>query len=197
MFVPVKHIISRGLPKTGQTTSYITTDDGDTEIGWWKGLTDAQNRTRFVSVTISGGDVVIDRATGLMWAADGNEAGCNNGNTINWYDGSGSDLSDYPALSYAAGLSLAGFTDWRLPNINELLSIVDYSTSIPAIDTTLFPNTGTGADVKYWSSTTFCVVTSKALIVDFYYGLTELKTKYGSPPPNVDTYMRCVRSMRI
>ena len=92
MFVPVKHIISRGLPKTGQTTSYITTDDGDTEIGWWKGLTDAQNRTRFVSVTISGGDVVIDRATGLMWSADGNEAGCNNGNTI-------SSLAPLPILA--------------------------------------------------------------------------------------------------
>ena len=37
--------------------------------------------------------------------------------------------------------NFSGKTDWRLPTIDELLSLVDYSSSKPAINTTLFPNT--------------------------------------------------------
>ncbi|MBN2455743.1 MAG: DUF1566 domain-containing protein [Sedimentisphaerales bacterium] len=169
MFVPIKHIISRGLPKTGQTTSYITTDDGDTEAGWWQKLSAAQNRSRFVLLTISGDDVVIDRATGLMWAADGSQAGGNNGNMIKWYDGAGSALSDYPALNYAYNLTFAGYSDWRLPNILEMISIVNYQIDAP-MKYSEFSNLGEEpVDYDYWTSTTRPALGgSNAYYVSFY-----------------------------
>lgn len=55
------------------------------------------------------------------------------------------------ALSYCEGLDLAGRTNWRLPNINELNSLKDMSKSIgPAIDETYFPQT---YKYDYWTST--------------------------------------------
>ena len=54
------------------------------------------------------------------------------------------------ALSYCENLRLAGKSDWRLPNVEELRSIVDYSKYDPSIDEDLFPNT---MSAFYWSST--------------------------------------------
>lgn len=45
---------------------------------------------------------------------------------------------------------LCGFTDWRLPTAEELMSITNFSRRDPAIDVTYFPNTSLGS---YWSST--------------------------------------------
>lgn len=55
------------------------------------------------------------------------------------------------ALSYCNALTWAGRTDWRLPNINELLSIVDFTADTPAINLTYFPTTTVN---NYLSSTT-------------------------------------------
>ena len=54
---------------------------------------------------------ISDRATGLMWTK------ADSGRTMNWEK----------ALSCAENLKLAGHKDWRLPNVKELQSIVDYS----------------------------------------------------------------------
>jgi len=96
---------------------------------------------------------VTDTATGLMWqqaTAPG---------TYTWEQ----------ALTYCESLTLpaGGYSDWRLPNRNELQSIVDYSRYNPAIDTTYF--SGTVAS-NYWSSTTLANGTSDAWFVVFYNG---------------------------
>ncbi len=108
-----KNIITRQLPKTAQTTVRQAGDDGTYQAGWWLRRTVAANKTRFRIETISGDDVVIDRATGLMWARDSNAAGGNNGAAINWSN----------AIIYAEALTFAGFSDWRIPNHIEWLSI--------------------------------------------------------------------------
>jgi len=60
---------------------------------------------------------------------------------------------DWPAaLAYCNGLTLAGHDDWRLPNVKELQSIVDYSRPQPAIDTRSFRQADPAA--WFWSSTT-------------------------------------------
>jgi hypothetical protein len=71
------------------------------------------------------------------------------------------------ALTYCENLTLpaGGYSDWRLPNRNELQSIVDYSRYNPAIDTTYFPDT---VSSYYWSSTTGAVYSPTAWLVRFY-----------------------------
>lgn len=67
---------------------------------------------------------ISDLATGLMWAESD----------------SGTDLNWEGALAYAEHTSLAGYSDWRLPTIKELNSIVSYDNSQgePAIDESVF-----------------------------------------------------------
>lgn len=77
---------------------------------------------------------VTDTETGLMWQK-GTAPG-----TYTWQQ----------ALAYAEELTLAGHSDWRLPNRNELQTLVDYSRYNPAID----PILEVSAVLPfYWSST--------------------------------------------
>jgi hypothetical protein len=86
---------------------------------------------------------VTDLDTGLMWAQVPGPA-------VNWQG----------ALVYAENLALAGFTDWRLPNIKELQSLVDLTlttattaaAAVSPVNRVLFPSATTPA-TAYWSST--------------------------------------------
>ena len=150
------------LLKTGQTTSYQTGDDGTYEKG-----------TAF-SYTNNGDGTVTDNVTGLMWASDGNGDGCYSGGTRTWSE----------AITWAEGLTFAGYSDWRLPNRRELESIVDSSRYSPSINTTYFPNTQSS---YYWSSTTYAGGTTSAWFVYFGDGGVSVvvKTHY--------SYVRAVR----
>ncbi len=97
--------------------------------------------------TDNGDETVTDKATGLMWQKSDNGAG------VDWEN----------ALDYCAKLSVAGYSDWRLPNAKELNSIVDYSrspesTGTPAIDpvfstTEIKDYNGAGGQYPYfWTS---------------------------------------------
>ncbi len=100
------------------------------------------------------------------------------------------------ALSYCEELTLAENSDWRLPNIKELESIVDETKYEPAIDTAYFSveyNTEYVPVYKrfyyYWSSTSSASDPSKGFFVEFMYGHVSGNTfKWSS------RYVRCVRS---
>ena len=116
--------------------------------------------------------VIIDTITGLEWQDSYNR----NNNTIKnstWQN----------AVSYCENLSLDSKDDWRLPNKNELLSIVNYNQINPTIDKS-FSNTNNN---YYWSSTTKYSSYSKAWTVTFSYGNSNYDTKSSSH------YIRCVR----
>ncbi len=119
-------------------------------------------------------ETVYDDQTNLTWQDNAIVAS----QTLDWN----------ASIDYCENLDFAGVQDWRLPNINELLSITDLSVSNPAIDTTAFQNT---ASNYYWSSTTFAPNTSYAWDVYFYYGNGFWDGKA------VSGYVRCVRSGQI
>ncbi len=119
------------------------------------------------TLTDNGNGTVTDSSTGLMWQQA--EPG-----VMTWTN----------ALSYCNGLGLGGNADWRLPNITELDSIVDFTRYSPAINTTFFPNAYAS---YYWSSTTYADGTDDAWHVNFNDGGGRHDYKTGG------SYVRCVR----
>jgi len=91
---------------------------------------------------------ITDEATGLMWMQEDSQEG------MNWE----------AALSYAENYEFAGYSDWRLPNVKELQSILDYTrcpqiTNSPALDplfncSEIINEEGNTDYPFYWSGTT-------------------------------------------
>ncbi len=110
------------------------------------------------SLTDNGDGTITDNHTGLMWQK------ADSGNTLTWE----------AALRYAEGLSLAGYDDWRLPNIKELQSISDEHLVNPSLDKAYF----TGAiPAENWSSTTLANQPGSAWTIDFTLGIGSYRAK--------------------
>lgn len=145
---------SVAVPRTGQTTSYNPGDDGDLRKGA------AWPEPRFTDH----GETVTDNLTGLMWvkaphSLDGNSQG------QAWEE----------AIGFCNSLNYAGHSDWRLPNILELQSLISYGRYYPAL-----PQDHPFEDVRfsyYWSSTTHVGQAERAWFVYFYHGNVSLNVK--------------------
>ncbi len=104
--------------------------------------------------------VVFDTCTNLTWQRfPRNER-------LTWSD----------ALVFARDLTLGGFDDWRIPNVHELLSLVHYGRSGPALDP-VFDFSFDGDDVGtvtssdyYWTSTSVNPLQESAWHVSFANG---------------------------
>ena len=92
-------------------------------------------------------------------------------------------------VTYAAAEKGAALGDgWRLPTRMELESILDLTRHEPAIDTTRFPDTKSGA---YWTSTPCAWSSVCAWFVGFSYGNASYDHRgYNS------AFVRAVRSVR-
>jgi hypothetical protein len=99
-----------------------------------------------IAEPVVGQQVVTDLTTGLIWKR------CSEGQTGISCAGAPSTHSWAQALTLANSATHAGFTDWRLPNVEELYSLVETGCFIQTINTVIFP--GMVPDAAYWSSTT-------------------------------------------
>jgi hypothetical protein len=125
----------------------------------------------------------LDKQTGLVWMR------CSWGQI--WADGNcqGSPTA-YPwqqALQTAEAAVFAGYSDWRLPNQQELQSLVERRCYDPAINSAVFPNT---KSFRYWSSTPVAYYSYGAWIV--YFGSGD-GFWYGK---NYNYYVRLVRGRK-
>ena len=108
--------------------------------------------------------IIRDTKTGLEWQAEPLPPSP-------WQD----------QMDAAARLDLGGHTDWRLPTVEELHTLIDYSRCDPASE---FPGT---QPCYFWSSSSRAASASNAWFVSFYSGYVNNVDK------TIYSYARCVR----
>lgn len=131
-----------------------------------------------------------DNVTGLMWEVKTDDGGLRDRDNIySWYNtdpatnggdagtvdgGNCTGSIDCDTRSYIAAVNatnLCGVSDWRLPTIGELLSIVHYGGGNVKIDLSFFPKS---SNFSYYTSATAVIVASPpnvVWVVDFAGGI--------------------------
>ena len=119
---------------------------------------------------------VTDPTTGLVWMR------CSMGQTWNGTTctGKASAYTFDQANALTGTLTFAGQSDWRVPNIRELQTIVDRTVFNPAIDSVVFP---AAPSSSYWSGSPYAAGSSNAWHISF--GLGNVYDGYRSSPRNV------------
>ncbi len=150
------------LPQTGQVLVHRAGDDGDTRRGAvWP-------TPRFLD---NGDGTVADRLTGLIWLKN---ADC--------YGSKAWDSTLAAANRLASGScglsdnSRAG--DWRVPNVDELASLISIASIFPALP--VMPGGSTFTNVRssyYWSSSTSVELDYYAWMVYLDMGYVDLVSK--------------------
>jgi len=149
------------VEKTGQITSYSATggEDGDLKKG-----------VKWPNPRFTDNGTVTDRLTKLIWLKNANAF-----DVRTWVQA----LSDANTLASGShGLtdgSKAG--DWRLPNVKELQSLIDFAYFQPALSSASGTSKWTNGDAfivvqsgAYWSSTTYSGTAANAWFVNLFDG---------------------------
>ena len=184
------------LPDTGQTKCYNNSveipcpSEGEDFYGQDGNYVKQRSYT-----VLAGGKIVQDDVTGLMWEVKTDDGSVHDrDNTYTWYDPnpatnggnagteSAKDTKDF--IDAINDANFGGYSDWRLPTIKELASIVNLGRYNPSIDETFFPNTKSS---YYWSSSTNAYSAGSAWNVHFLYGGVQGNYK------DYSMYVRAVR----
>lgn len=136
---------------------------------------------------VNGNGTVTDFSNGLMWKQ------CSEGLTYSAGACTGTATTyTWQAALGLGGTSYATYSDWRLPNANELASLVDHSCSAaPRINVTIFPSTVATTAGIYWASTPYGNTGTNAVnawYVNFNNGVESFTTKNSTA-----RYVRLVR----
>ena len=119
------------VASTGQTVSFAEGDDGDLQLGI------VPKDPRYID---NGDGTITDTLTHLMWIQDAQLFG-----EMNW------DM----ALDACNNLAFADYDNWRMPNVREMLSLIDYGYNNPSLTPDHpFINVPPYPGI-YWSSTAY------------------------------------------
>ena len=170
------------FPATGQETCWDsagteitcagTGQDGDVQAGGTLRYKDLGNGT------------ILDRNTLLIWEKKSDDGSIHDKDTqYDWDQAFAVHVADLNTANFA------GRHDWRLPNVKELQSIVDYETFNPAVDPafnngdcaggtcTVLTCSCTGTASSYWSSSTKASFPPDAWNVGFNFGSVNASDK--------------------
>ena len=165
--------------RAGSNTLVACTDDGAVSLSGTRKQDGMYTDINPMSYSLVGDyskeECVKDNVTGLIWegkTASGERAGSK---TYTNYDvayyGTQSQMdastNTYGYVAYVNSQRLCGFSDWRLPTVDELTTLVDLGRISPAINSEWFPNTQSSS---YLSSSPVVGNSSFAWVVDFNYG---------------------------
>ncbi|GBE04854.1 hypothetical protein BMS3Abin10_00471 [bacterium BMS3Abin10] len=166
------------LPQTGQTTSYASGDDGDLLMGV------AWPSPRFVN---NGDGTITDDLTGLVWLQNAN---CYD--VVNWkvaFD------NIFVLANGGCGLtdgSSAG--DWRMPNYNEMESLIGVGGDIPTwLGTAGFTGLQGGATDFYWVSTIYLREASYPWVINMGEGRFSYWSSWDGGSRNDNAFVLPVR----
>ena len=127
-------------------------------------MPNAAGETNAASYLDNGDGTITDRVTSLIWEKAPTTA------TFGWS----------AALTHCPQLTLAGHTDWRLPTLIELLSLVDYTVTVsPMINATFFPTVQGGL---YWTASTVSSQINFAWEINLNNGVTNADATTSSNP---------------
>jgi len=154
------------IPDSGQTDSFTDTygEDSDYNINP-RSYTKLDENGNDLPDSASSWAMVRDNVTCLVWEVKTDDGSIHDkDNKYNWHDAE---------TIFIKGLNDQQFgsvSDWRMPTIKELASIVDLGTNEPSIDTRFFPGTMSSLSAFYWSSTSGADLTGVAWGVHFRSG---------------------------
>ena len=171
-------VAKTGVTKTYPTAGYAVGDDGWNQIGV------AWPNPRFSPVATSGDatNQIRDNLTGLIWARNANLASNVTGLAWTTTIGTCTWFQAFDVITNSAGpvngANYGGANDWRLPNMRELYSLIDWQFWNPPLSDGTGTNQWTAArgpfinvqNAHYWSSTTYGGSAPTAWNVDFSLG---------------------------
>ncbi|EMO54440.1 putative Ig domain-containing protein [Leptospira noguchii] len=155
-----------GTIDTTCATASSTGQDGKLQKGTTPSFT---NQTINISVGVDH-YTTLDNNTGLVWKT------CHEGRTGSTCAGGANVYHDLASATTActnlnAGTGYANRTNWRLPTISEMETLVDFNVATaPRTFVTSFP--GTTGSYYYWSSNLYLPDTTKSLVLYFSSGST-------------------------
>ena len=133
------------------------------------------------SYTDNGDGTITDNRTGLTWEKLSDDGSIHDwDNTYSWATAFSGKVATLNSTSFA------GHADWRLPNVNELQSLIDYGTVNPAVSSAFNSGCAPGCTVttcsctrsaSYWPSTSSQSSPTLAWTVFFGSGLVGNSTK--------------------
>jgi len=136
-----------GIPPTGQTTVYVTGDAGTNQVGVphrYEVLNTGQYSGTTAIVLNGKTDThsnacVIDHQFRLMWSQVTSQSVGPSSNGVLPFtaNAGGEGYFTFAAASNAA--SLAGYTDWRVPDVNEVSAMIIRQAPAAKVDPTAFP----------------------------------------------------------